>query len=395
MLRILIVDDQKSIRETLKAVLASQPDFKVVATADNGEVAVELAKKLLPDLMLVDLEMPKLDGINLTRLIHQDFPSIKVVVLSIHDQDDYIQQALHAGAMGYLLKNTPSKDLREAIRFVDRGYTQFSPGLLNRIILGSGAKPALPPATPTESNHVNSSSLALNKRLKLITPLSNESYRTRKNWRSYLPSWRVGNGIIWGLAILYLLFKSPTYTSKWSISLPSNQNYNSVNLPNVSPNSDSKPPSQNNIFDLRQDYKFLLGEKEILSIAAAQMGVEPQKFGEPNVEIVDNTTMMRISIDGNTPEVAQQKAIALQTILERKLQTLRRGTINSSTDPLLQVIIQPSLPEKRSSPNLALVGLGAFTCSVFLTLAIAAIWANSTAEVPLSDNNQDKNNNLN
>jgi DNA-binding NarL/FixJ family response regulator len=396
MLRILIVDDQKSIRETLKAVLASQPDFKVVATADNGEVAVELAKKLLPDLMLVDLEMPKLDGINLTRLIHQDFPSIKVVVLSIHDQDDYIQQALHAGAMGYLLKNTPSKDLREAIRFVDRGYTQFSPGLLNRIILGSAPKPALLPATPTESNHVNSSSLALNNRLKLVNPLSSQRHRTRKSWRSYVPSWWASNGIIWGLAILYLLFKSPTYTSKWSISLAANQNSSSINLPDVSSlNSNGEPPSQNNIFDLRQDYKFLLGEKEILSIAAAQMGVEPQKFGEPNVEIVDNTTMMRISIDGNTPEVAQQKAIALQTILERKLQTLRRGTINSSTDPLLQVIIQPSLPEKRSSPNLALVGLGAFTCSVFLTIAIAAIWANSTAEVPLSDNNQYKNNDLN
>ncbi|MGL6340609.1 MAG: response regulator [Waterburya sp.] len=391
MLRILIVDDQKSIRETLKAVLGSQPDFKVVATADNGEVAVELAKKLLPDLMLVDLEMPKLDGINLTRLIHQDFPSIKVIVLSIHDHDDYLQQALYAGAMGYLLKNTPSKDLREAIRFVDRGYTQFSPGLLNRIILASTAKPALPPATPTELNNVNSSSLALNNRLKLVTPLSNELHRTRKNWRSYLPSWRVGNGIIWGLAILYLLFKSPTYTSKWSISLPSNQNYNSVNLPNASPNAENRPSSQYNIFDLRQDYKFLLEEKEILSIAAAQVGVEPQKFGEPKVEIVDNTSMMRISIDGNTPEAAQQKAIALQTILERKLQTLRRGTINQSTDSLLQVIIQPSLPEKRSSPNLALVGLGAFICSVLLTIAMVAIWANSTAEVPLSDNHKDNN----
>jgi DNA-binding NarL/FixJ family response regulator len=396
MLRILIVDDQKSIRETLKAVLASQPDFKVVATADNGEVAVELAKKLLPDLMLVDLEMPKLDGIKLTRLIHQDFPSIKVVVLSIHDQDEYIQQALYAGAMGYLLKNTPSKDLREAIRFVDRGYTQFSPGLLNRIILGSAAKPALPPATSTEPNQINSSSLALNNRFKIVNPLSNQRHQTRKSWRSYVPSWWAGNGIIWGLAILYLLFKSPTYTSKWSISLASNQNSSSINLPDVSSlNSNSEPPSQNNLFDPRQDYKFLLGEKEILSIAAAQMGVEPQKFGEPNVEIVDNTTMMRISIDGNTPEVAQQKAIALQTILERKLQTLRRGTINQSNDPLLQVIIQPSLPKKRSSPNLALVGLGAFICSVLLTIAIAAIWANSTAEVPLSDNNNAQNNNLN
>jgi DNA-binding NarL/FixJ family response regulator len=398
MLRILIVDDQKSIRETLKAVLASQPDFKVVATADNGEVAVELAKKLLPDLMLVDLEMPKLDGINLTRLIHHDFPSIKVIVVSIHDQDDYIQQALHAGAMGYLLKNTPSKDLREAIRFVDRGYTQFSPGLLSRLITATEARPALPAASSKQQDNGNSSSLVLSK-LKLTNPLSPQPHRNRKHWKFYLPYWLVGNGILWGLAILYLLFKTPVYTSKWSISLDPSQNSNSsiVNIPNLaSANSEGEANSNSNIFDLRQDYKFLLGEKEIISIAAAQMGVEPKKFGQPQVEIVDNTSMMRISVEGNTPEVAQQKAIALQTILERKLQSLRQGKANKSdSSPPFQVVIQPSLPEKRTSPNLGLVGLAGLTGSVLLTIAIASIWSNSTSELQESSNNNGNNNHLN
>jgi DNA-binding NarL/FixJ family response regulator len=389
MLRILIVDDQKSIRETLKTVLGSQPDFKVVATADNGEVAVELAKKLLPDLMLVDLEMPKLDGISLTRLIHQDFPNIKVIVLSIHDQDDYIQDALQAGAMGYLLKNTPSKDLREAIRLVDRGYTQFSPGLLSRIILPTAAKPAFPATTLKKQNNSNSSALALNK-LKLVNSLSNQPSRIRKSWKYYLSYWLAGNGILWGLAIFYLLVKSPTYTSVWSISLASSQNF--LNIPDVNSINSGNNSYYNSFFDPREDYKFLLNEPEILSIAAAQIGIEPQKFGEPKVEIVDKTSMMKISIDGNTPEAAQQKAIALQTILERKLQILRQGKINQSdTALILQVVTQPSLPEKPRSPNSALIRLITLMGSVLLTIMLAYRWANTTTKILPPTNHNDFN----
>jgi hypothetical protein len=309
--------------------------------------------------------------------------------LSIHDQDDYIQDALQAGAMGYLLKNTPSKDLREAIRLVDRGYTQFSPGLLSRIILPTAAKPAFPATTLKKQNNSNSSALALNK-LKLVNSLSNQPSRIRKSWKYYLSYWLAGNGILWGLAIFYLLVKSPTYTSVWSISLASSQNF--LNIPDVNSINSGNNSYYNSFFDPREDYKFLLNEPEILSIAAAQIGIEPQKFGEPKVEIVDKTSMMKISIDGNTPEAAQQKAIALQTILERKLQILRQGKINQSdTALILQVVTQPSLPEKPRSPNSALIRLITLMGSVLLTIMLAYRWANTTTKILPPTNHNDFN----
>ncbi|MEL6788860.1 MAG: response regulator transcription factor, partial [Cyanobacteria bacterium J06607_15] len=99
MIRILIVDDQKTIRETIKKILATEADLNVVSTAEDGTTALKQAKALMPDLMLVDLEMPKLNGLQLTRLIHQDFPSIKVIVLSMHDRDEYIHKSIQAGAI--------------------------------------------------------------------------------------------------------------------------------------------------------------------------------------------------------------------------------------------------------------------------------------------------------
>lgn len=331
MLRILIVDDQKSIRETLKAVLEPELDLEVVATAEDGRYAIELATKLLPDLMLVDLEMPLIDGLKLTQIIVNDFPSIKVIVLSMHDKDTYIQQSLQAGAMGYLLKNTPAEDLKEAIRFVARGYTQFSPGLLHRVIPSVLTEPV----KSLENHNSNSVPLTLNQ-LKLVKPLENKPRRIRKSWKSYFPYWLGGNILLWGIAILYLVLKDPIYTSKWSVSLPSNKNSSSVNIPDMgSINSNIESAYRSNLYDPREDYKFLLEKPEVLLEAARRSGIEKAEFGKPKVSIVDNTTMMQLSMDGETPELAQQKAVALQTVLEQKIQQLRQGQI-IKTDITLQ-----------------------------------------------------------
>lgn len=326
MIRILIVDDQKSIRETLKTVFASESDFEVVATADDGNTALKLANTLMPDLMLVDLEMPGLNGLELTRLIHQDFPSIKVIVLSMHDHDEYIHQSIQAGAMGYLLKNTPAQDLKEAVRFVQRGYTQFSPGLLHRVI-PSVASSLVSKIPSPNYDYVTPTTLSLGQ----FNPLSHETTRVRKSWKAYLPYCLGGNILLWGVAILYLMLKSPIYTSKWSVSLPANQNSSSVNIPDIgSLSSDAESPYRSDLFDPRENYKYLMKEKDILTTAAAELNMKRSEFGKPEVEIVDNTTMMEISMEGDTPKEARIKAIALQTTLEQKLQELRQGQIGQS-----------------------------------------------------------------
>ncbi|MGL5874664.1 MAG: response regulator [Xenococcaceae cyanobacterium] len=133
-IRILLVDDQKMIREGLKALLITQPDLEVVGTADNGESAVEQVEKLKPDVVLMDMEMPGLDGVSATKIICSRFPEIKILVLSTYDNNEYITQSISAGAMGYILKGTPAKDLTEAIRSINRGYAQIGPGAFQKIL---------------------------------------------------------------------------------------------------------------------------------------------------------------------------------------------------------------------------------------------------------------------
>jgi DNA-binding NarL/FixJ family response regulator/multidrug resistance efflux pump len=134
MIRILIVDDQKMFREALKTLLESEPDLKIVGTAKDGYSAIEQVEALRPDVVLMDMEMPKLDGVSATKNICQRFPSCKVLVLSHHDSDEYVAKALRAGAMGYLLKTIPAQELRKAIRFLHKGYARIRPGLYAQVV---------------------------------------------------------------------------------------------------------------------------------------------------------------------------------------------------------------------------------------------------------------------
>lgn len=146
MIRILLVDDQKSIREALKIMLTTEPDFNVVGTAEDGYEAIDRAKILQPDVILLDLEMPGLDGLSAIEAISQNSIGVKILVFSSHDDDEYVLNALRAGAMGYLHKNTPPGELKQAIRFVYRGYAQIGPGLFDRIMpLALESPPVIPP----------------------------------------------------------------------------------------------------------------------------------------------------------------------------------------------------------------------------------------------------------
>jgi hemolysin D len=131
-IRIILVDDSDSIRETLRNCLTPQPDFQIVGSVDNAQTAIKQIKTLNPDIVLMDIEMPGMNGIKATKAIASQLNQTKVIVLSSHDEDDYVEQVLNAGAKGYLLKTTPLEELTHSIRFVHKGYLQFSPGLLSK-----------------------------------------------------------------------------------------------------------------------------------------------------------------------------------------------------------------------------------------------------------------------
>jgi DNA-binding NarL/FixJ family response regulator len=142
MIRLLLVDDQQLICQGLKAMLSLESDLEVIGVAHNGKAALEQVAALQPDVVLMDLKMPVMDGREATRLICQSFPNTSVLVLTTFDDDGYIVDAMRAGAKGYLLKDMPSEELAQAIRLVQSGYTQLAPGLMDKLMTGFSAAPA-------------------------------------------------------------------------------------------------------------------------------------------------------------------------------------------------------------------------------------------------------------
>lgn len=134
MINLLLVDDQDLIRRGLNALLTTDPELKVVGEAENGREAVTLVATLKPNVVLMDVRMPVMDGVAGTREICQRFPATKVLMLTTFDDQDYVTQALQAGASGYLLKDTPFAELTQAIHLIYKGYTQIGPGLVTTVL---------------------------------------------------------------------------------------------------------------------------------------------------------------------------------------------------------------------------------------------------------------------
>ena len=132
-IRILIADDQRLFRQSLKYLLEQDEDIKVVGEVGDGQDAFTLAKELHPDIVLMDVDMPKLDGITATRLILEGEPSIKILMLSVHDEDERIITAIKNGAIGYILKDADHKEFIRIIRGIFSGENVVSPFLANRI----------------------------------------------------------------------------------------------------------------------------------------------------------------------------------------------------------------------------------------------------------------------
>ncbi|MBW4622136.1 MAG: response regulator transcription factor [Cyanosarcina radialis HA8281-LM2] len=147
-IRVLVVDDRSIVRQGLTSLLDAKPDLEVVGEAENGQQAIALVEALQPDVVLMDVRMPVMDGVAATRQISQQFSQTKVLVLSTFDDDEYVSQAMRVGARGYLLKDIHSDDLAAAIRAVHKGYTQLGPGLLEKAIAPNS------PPIPTEPTHL-------------------------------------------------------------------------------------------------------------------------------------------------------------------------------------------------------------------------------------------------
>jgi DNA-binding NarL/FixJ family response regulator/uncharacterized protein involved in exopolysaccharide biosynthesis len=373
MIRILLVDDQKSIRESLKMILESAPDLQVVGTASDGHTAIEQVSYLKPDVVLIDMEMPGLDGVSATQIISEKYTDVKVLVLSMHDDEALIAQSTRAGALGYLLKNTPPQELRAAVRFVQLGYPQYGPGLLDKVI--SGKDDAQPSGNghinhenrEFSANHVSTSAvhplskaetaelpsplnqdLALNGRHRLseaelsVAAYESESFREeeqgslKERWKRYLILGIVLNTLLWAFSITALKLKRPVYTSTWTLDLPAARSDTVLEVPGVgrAAQSNDSPYSNFMVADPRTNYKDLLEGPEVLLAAANMVKDAPEEFGSPRVEVIPNTTLMRLAVTGSSPSEARQKAIAFQNAFEAKLGTLRKQEVSQKSQNL-------------------------------------------------------------
>jgi two-component system response regulator NreC len=133
-IRILIADDHSVVRRGLRALLEASQGFNVVAECSDGEQAIHQAEKYHPDVVLLDISMPKVNGIEATRILKRQHPDIRVLMLTVHESEEYVYQVIRAGADGYVLKTADKKELWTAVRAVMDGGRFFSPGVSNIIV---------------------------------------------------------------------------------------------------------------------------------------------------------------------------------------------------------------------------------------------------------------------
>ncbi|MGE5257514.1 MAG: response regulator [Hyphomicrobiales bacterium] len=170
--QILIVEDHQLFREGLKAMLSPSPEYEIVGEAEDGLEAIHLIRKSKPDLVLLDLSMPKMNGFSVLREIKSAMPEVKILVLSIHESDQYVLQAFEAQADGYAIKDSSREELRMAIRSVLEGKKYISPGIAGSVLEGYlGGRKTLKSKTSLDT---------VTQREKEILKLLGEGYQNKE-----------------------------------------------------------------------------------------------------------------------------------------------------------------------------------------------------------------------
>ncbi len=134
MIKIMIADDQELIRESLRIVLNINPDMEVIGVTENGQETIDLVRAKKPDVILMDVRMPILDGVQCTRLIKEAYPEIRIIILTTFDDDEYVYNALKYGASGYLLKGVSVPELTQAVRTVVSGGAMINPNIAVKVV---------------------------------------------------------------------------------------------------------------------------------------------------------------------------------------------------------------------------------------------------------------------
>jgi DNA-binding NarL/FixJ family response regulator len=174
-IRVLLADDHDILRQGLKMLLSMQQEMQVVGEARTGREAVVMAQELLPDVVVMDITMPDMDGLEACQLIRSQRPATQVLMLTMHESEEYFLQSLRMGAAGYLVKKAAPSDLRMAINSIAQGGAFLYPGLAKALIRSYVASPAS--ASPASNDHegINASSLA--QALRVLTPREVEVLR--------------------------------------------------------------------------------------------------------------------------------------------------------------------------------------------------------------------------
>jgi len=147
-IRVALVDDHSLVRDGIKALLAIMPALEVVGEAESGAEALEMVKRCQPDLLLVDIGLKDMNGLELTRVLSKTYPLLKILVLSMYDNTEYVSESVRSGASGYVLKNSPSREIIAAIEAIASGGTFYSAAIAQRLIADKHTDNEL---TPRES----------------------------------------------------------------------------------------------------------------------------------------------------------------------------------------------------------------------------------------------------
>jgi DNA-binding NarL/FixJ family response regulator len=186
-IKVLVCDDQIIVCEGLTKILSSDPEIRVVAVAHDGSEALDLVSQHQPDLVLMDLKMPVVNGVIATRKIHEHYPSIPVLILTTYDDDEWLFDAIRSGAAGYLLKDTTPKDLIESIKGTVNGQTFLDPGVAGKLLGDYSTRPqSRSPSSHIQLSEREQELLQLMTRGLNNSDIAQQLYLTEGTVRNYI-----------------------------------------------------------------------------------------------------------------------------------------------------------------------------------------------------------------